>query len=97
MNYMEKIKDLSKSCLKESDYKKVLDWLNSRDLIFIKEIISSEFKKFKKLENLSSTISVNELSYEEQYSRFAELESVITEYLRLNAYLEEEINSDEEF
>lgn len=97
MNYVEKIKDLSKSCLKNSDYEKIINWLNQRDLISIKEIISSEFKKFKKSEKCLDNLNKSTLSYEEQYSKFAELEDTIVEYLRLNAYLEEEFLCNEEY
>lgn len=93
MNYIAKIKELSRICLTDSDSKRVLSWLEKRDLLSIKEIITSEFIKFKRSKNANTT----ELVYDELYANFAELESTIKEYLRLNNYMEDELSYDEEY
>lgn len=62
----------------------------------IKEIVTSEFIKFKskKPESLE-----DKPMYDEMFAIFAELESTIVEYLRLNDYEEDELNIpyDEEY
>lgn len=93
MNYIAKIKELSKLCLSDSDSKRIMGWLDQRDLLSIKEIITSEFIKFRRSKNNST----DELTCDETYANFAELESIVNEYLRLNYYLEDELNYYEEY
>lgn len=96
MNYISKITELSKQCLKDSDAIRVKSWLERRNLMSIKEIVTSEFIKFKskKPESLE-----DKPMYDEMFAIFAELESTIVEYLRLNDYEEDELNIpyDEEY
>lgn len=96
MNYISKITELSKQCLKESDVNRVKYWLDSRNLISIKEIVTSEFIKFKSKKPVSLE---NKPLYDEMFAIFADLESTIVEYLRLNDYEEDELNIpyDEEY
>lgn len=96
MNYISKITELSKQCLKESDVNRVKYWLDSRNLISIKEIVTSEFIKFKSKKPVSLE---DKLLYDEMFAIFADLESTIVEYLRLNDYEEDELNIpyDEEY
>lgn len=96
MNYISKITELSKQCLKESDVNRVKYWLDSRDLISIKEIVTSEFIKFKSKKPVSLE---DKPLYDEMFAIFADLESTIVEYLRLNDYEEDELNIpyDEEY
>lgn len=96
MNYISKITELSKQCLKESDANRVKYWLDSRNLISIKEIVTSEFIKFKSKKPVSLE---DKPLYDEMFAIFADLESTIVEYLRLNDYEEDELNIpyDEEY
>nr|DAH01476.1 MAG TPA: hypothetical protein [Crassvirales sp.] len=96
MNYISKITELSKQCLKESDVNRVKYWLDSRNLISIKEIVTSEFIKFKSKKPVSLE---DKPLYDEMFAIFADLESTIVEYLRLNDYEEDELNIpyDEEY
>lgn len=96
MNYISKITELSKQCLKESDVNRVKYWLDSRNLISIKEIVTSEFIKFKSKKSVSLE---DKPLYDEMFAIFADLESTIVEYLRLNDYEEDELNIpyDEEY
>ncbi len=89
MNYISKITELSKQCLKESDVNRVKYWLDSRNLISIKEIVTSEFIKFKSKKPVSLE---DKPLYDEMFAIFADLESTIVEYLRLNDYEEDELN-----
>ena len=96
MNYVSKITELSKQCLKDSDAIRVKSWLEHRDLMSIKEIVTSEFIKFKSKKPRSLE---DKPMYDEMFAIFAELESTIVEYLRLNDYEEDELNIpyDEEY
>lgn len=96
MNYVSKITELSKQCLKDSDAIRVKSWLEHRDLMSIKEIVTSEFIKFKSKKPVSLE---DKPMYDEMFAIFAELESTIVEYLRLNNYEEDELNIpyDEEY
>ena len=96
MNYVGKITELSKQCLKDSDAIRVKSWLEHRNLMSIKEIVTSEFIKFKSKKPGSLE---DKPMYDEMFAIFAELESTIVEYLRLNAYEEDELNIpyDEEY
>ena len=96
MNYVGKITELSKQCLCESDVKRVDYWLSIRDLMSIKEIVTSEFIKFKSKKPGSLE---DKPLYDEKFAIFADLESTIVEYLRLNDYEEDELNIpyDEEY
>ena len=96
MNYVSKITELSKQCLKDSDAIRVKSWLERRNLMSIKEIVTSEFIKFKSKKPGSLK---DKPMYDEMFAIFAELESTIVEYLRLNDYEEDELNIpyDEEY
>lgn len=91
MNYVNKISELSKACLSPKDSIRIQKWLKTRDLISIKEIITSEFIKFKKSKPKTEEEKV---LYDEAYATFADLESTIIEYLNLNNYSEEDYNLD---
>ena len=96
MNYVRKICVLADQCLDVNDVKRIEFWLTFRDLLSVKEVVTSEFIKFKKHkpEHLNDKIN-----YDEKYAIFAELESTVNEYLRLNNYSEEELDNtiDEEY
>lgn len=96
MNYVKKIKELSEQVLEDSDIKRVCYWLDSRDLMSVKEIVSSELLKFASKKPISLD---DRPMYDEKFAIFVELSSTVAEYLRFNDYSEDELNItyDEEY
>lgn len=96
MNYVNKISELSRACLSVKDFERVQKWLKTRDLLSIKEIVTSEFIKFKAKRPKTEE---EQVIYGEKDADFTSLESTIIEYLKLNNYSEEDYNlpTDEEY
>jgi hypothetical protein len=77
---------LAEVCLSPEDLSRTLSFMHDRDFLSIKEIVSSAFIKYKRKGKDDKSIVESE-----EFCAFTELLSVLTEYMQLNAYEEEEL------